>query len=38
VVCNEGKELLIKISTGSGVCVKSSSVSKLIERGWGTLS
>ena len=23
VVCNEGKELLIKASTGSGVCVKS---------------
>ena len=38
VVCNDGKELLIKVSTGSGTCVKSSSVSKLIERGWGTLS
>ena len=38
VVCNEGKELLIKVSTGSGTCVKSSSVSKLVERGWGTLS
>ena len=38
VVCNEGKELLIKVSTGSSVCVKSSSVSKLVERGWGILS
>lgn len=37
VVCNDGKELLIKVSTGSGACVKSSSVSKLVERGWGTL-
>jgi hypothetical protein len=37
VICNEGKELLIKVSTGSGTCVKSSSVSKLVERGWGTL-
>jgi len=37
VVCNEGKEILIKVSTGSGTCVKSSSVSKLVERGWGTL-
>jgi len=38
VVCNDGKELLIKVSTGSGACVKSLSVSKLVERGWGTLS
>ena len=38
VICNEGKELLIKVSSGSGVCVKSSSVSKLVERGWGILS
>jgi len=37
VVCNEGKDLLIKVNTGSGTCVKSSSVLKLVERGWGTL-
>jgi len=34
VICNEGFELLLKISTGKSVCVLSSSVDKLIERGF----
>jgi len=34
VICNEGFELLQKISTGKPVCVLSSSVDKLIERGF----
>ncbi len=37
VVCNEGKELLIKSTNGAASCVNSSSVSKLVERGWGSL-
>lgn len=36
VVCNEGLELIIKASTGSAACVKSSSVETLIARGWGS--
>lgn len=36
VVCNEGLELIIKTSTGSAACVKSSSVETLIARGWGS--
>ncbi len=36
VVCNEGLQLIIKTSTGSAACVKSSSVDALIARGWGT--
>ena len=36
VVCNEGLNLIIKTSTGSAACVKSSSVETLIARGWGT--
>ena len=38
VVCNEGKELMLKTSTGLAACVKSSSVSKLVAMGWGTLA
>ena len=38
VVCKEGFELLLKTSDGSPACVKESSVSKLIERGWGELA
>jgi len=34
VICNDGFELLQKISTGKSVCVISSSVDKLIERGF----
>ncbi|MGQ0376328.1 MAG: hypothetical protein ACT4OW_02335 [Nitrososphaerota archaeon] len=36
VVCNEGLQLIIKTSTGSAACVKSSSVETLIARGWGS--
>jgi len=36
VACNEGLELIIKTSTGSAACVKSSSVETLIARGWGS--
>jgi predicted secreted protein len=36
VVCNEGLQLIIKTSTGSAACVKSSSVDTLIARGWGS--
>ena len=36
VVCNEGLDLIIKASTGSAACVKSSSVETLIARGWGS--
>lgn len=35
VVCKEGFELLLKTNDGNPACVKESSVSKLIERGWG---
>ena len=34
VVCKEGLELVMKSSSGNPACVKSSSVAKLIERGW----
>ncbi len=34
IICNEGFELVQKISTGKSVCVLLSSVDKLIERGW----
>jgi len=36
VVCKEGLDLIIKTSTGSAACVKSSSVEILIARGWGS--
>lgn len=36
VVCKEGLDLIIKTSTGSAACVKSSSVETLIARGWGS--
>ncbi len=35
VKCAEGLELIMKKSNGMPACVKSSSVSILIERGWG---
>lgn len=34
VTCTEGLELVIKKSNGNPACLKPSSVSKLIERGW----
>ena len=34
VTCTEGLELVLKQSNGLPACVKLSSVSKLIERGW----
>ena len=36
VVCNEGFEQIRKITTGKSVCVISSSVDILVERGWAT--
>ena len=36
VVCKEGLDLIIKASTGSAACVKSSSVEILLARGWGS--
>ena len=38
VVCKEGLELMKKTSDGTAACVKSTSVDKLVERGWGTLA
>ncbi|MDX1440942.1 MAG: dienelactone hydrolase family protein [Nitrosopumilaceae archaeon] len=35
VTCTEGFELILKESNGNPACVKSSSVAKLIDRGWG---
>lgn len=37
VMCQEEFQPLIKKTTMKGVCVKISSVEKLIQRGWGTL-
>lgn len=34
VTCNEGLEIIVKSSSNLPVCVKSSSVEKLIDRGW----
>ena len=34
VICREGLELIIKASSGSAACVKSSTATVLIERGW----
>ena len=36
VLCNEGKERLIKTSDGSAVCVSPETAERLIERGWAT--
>jgi len=36
VECKEGLQLMIKSSDGSAACIKTTSVDKLIERGWGT--
>ncbi len=37
VVCKEGLQLMKKTSNGTAGCVKSTSVVRLIERGWGSL-
>jgi hypothetical protein len=34
VTCTEGLVLVLKLSNGNPACLKPSSVSKLIERGW----
>jgi carboxymethylenebutenolidase len=34
VTCTEGLELVLKFSNGEPACIKPSSISKLIERGW----
>ena len=36
VKCGQGLQLVIKAEDGSPACVKSDTLSKLIERGWGT--
>lgn len=36
VICNESLELVFKNSDNSPACVKSTSVSKLVERGWAS--
>lgn len=36
VICHESFELIFKASDYSPACVKSSSVSKLVERGWAS--
>lgn len=35
ISCREGFDLMLKSTTNQPVCVKPSSVAKLIERGWG---
>jgi len=37
VVCKEGLQLMKKTSDGTAACVKSTSVDRLVERGWGSL-
>lgn len=34
VICVDGMELVLRYTDGKPACIKSSSVSKLIERGW----
>ena len=34
VLCNEGLELVMKLSNGLPACVKPSSIEKMVERGW----
>lgn len=34
VTCTEGLELVLKFSSGQPACIKSSSIEKLIQRGW----
>ena len=34
VVCSEGLQLILKMTNNSPACVKSTTVEKLIERGW----
>jgi hypothetical protein len=35
IICKEGLTLIFKSTNGFPACVKSSSVSKLLMRGWG---
>jgi len=35
VLCHDGFVLIIKSENGSPACVKSQTVQKLVERGWG---
>jgi len=37
VVCKEGLQLMKKTSDGLAACVKTTSVDRLVERGWGSL-
>ena len=37
VLCKEGLQLVIKSSDGSAACVKTTSVDRLVERGWASL-
>ena len=36
VICSEGLELIFKATNGFPACVKPSTATKLVERGWGT--
>jgi len=38
VVCKEGLVHILRSSDGSAACVKESSVTRLVEMGWGTLA
>jgi len=35
VICSEGLELIFKATNGFPACVKPSTATKLVERGWG---
>ena len=37
VVCKEGLQLMKKTSSGTAACVKSTSVDRLVQLGWGSL-
>jgi len=37
VICNSGLTLMLKLSSGSSVCVKPSTAMKLEEKGWGQI-
>jgi len=36
VICKKGLELIFKNSNGMPACVTSETVSKLVQRGWGS--
>jgi len=36
VICTEGLELIFKVTNGFPACVKPSTATKLLERGWGS--